>query len=357
MTPLERLRNALAANGCSPKGRGAQFTAVCPAHNDRRPSLSVGEGEDGNALVKCQAGCETPAVLNLIGLDMSDLFPTKTYRRPEVQREHIYQDENGEPLYKVCKFKPKRWASFRADPRTQGGWSPGLGGVRRVPYRLPELLDSTGTGVPVWCCEGERDADTAVDLGMVATAAASNGWQKAELAALQGRQCIVVCDQDPPGYRLGLARAAALRDAGAFVDDEDIVWPRSANDLTELAALAERDLNDVLEGLRTIPETPASKATRSIEERASRYGIVPKEVLAVSITARGVYFTLDLLAGSSGIAKYTIAAFAEREGIGTKTAAAAFAELEADRLIRAVKRGTWSVNNSQRSKSSRYPGS
>jgi hypothetical protein len=353
VTPLERLLAALKEHGASPQESGTQFSTRCPAHDDQSPSLSVGEGKDGRALVKCHRGCDTRRVLAEIGLDMRDLFPATASRRPEFQREHIYQDENAVALYKVCKRKPQGWSALRADLSSESGWSPGLGGVRRVPYRLPELLD--GIGDPVWCCEGERDADTAVALGMVATAAASNGWQKAELAALRGRQCIVVCDRDSAGYRLGLSRAAALRDAGALVDAEDIVWPCSANDLTDLAALVEGDLYEVLEELRTIPETPPSKGTRSIEERASPYGIIPKELLAVSITARGVYFTLDLLAGSSGIAKHTIAAFAEREGIGTKKVAAAFSELEAAKLIGAVKRGTWSVNNRRRSKSSPCP--
>ena len=41
------------------KGSGNQFTAPCPAHNDRIASLCIGVGDDGKVLMTCQAGCET----------------------------------------------------------------------------------------------------------------------------------------------------------------------------------------------------------------------------------------------------------------------------------------------------------
>jgi hypothetical protein len=45
----------------------------------RRPpsSLSVGEGEDGRALVWCRAGCDTGDVLAALGLTFRDLFPNR----------------------------------------------------------------------------------------------------------------------------------------------------------------------------------------------------------------------------------------------------------------------------------------
>jgi hypothetical protein len=183
---------------------------------------------------------------------------------------------------------------------------------------------------------------------MVATTAAFNAWDKADLTALRGRRCIVICDQDPAGYRLGRTRAEVLRGAGALVDNDDVVWPRSAKDLTDLVSDVGPDLYEVLEELRPIPETPPKKITRSIEERAGFYAIVPKELLAVSVTARAVFFSLDLLAGDTGIAKLSITAFAEREGIGRTRAADAFRELEVVDLICETRRGSWRVNNSQR---------
>ena len=56
------------------KQRGESYQALCPAHDDNEPSLSVAEGEDGRALLKCFAGCETEDVVAALGLEMKDLF-------------------------------------------------------------------------------------------------------------------------------------------------------------------------------------------------------------------------------------------------------------------------------------------
>jgi hypothetical protein len=47
--------------------------AHCPAHDDRRPSLSVSDGGD-KVLVNCFAGCDTKAVLDRLDLGFPDLF-------------------------------------------------------------------------------------------------------------------------------------------------------------------------------------------------------------------------------------------------------------------------------------------
>lgn len=39
------------------QGRNGQYSAKCPAHDDRRNSLSVSAGEDGKILLHCHAGC------------------------------------------------------------------------------------------------------------------------------------------------------------------------------------------------------------------------------------------------------------------------------------------------------------
>jgi putative DNA primase/helicase len=57
------------------------WKALCPAHEDREPSLSVTEGDDGRALLKCFAGCKNPEVVAALDLDMSDLFVKRNGHR------------------------------------------------------------------------------------------------------------------------------------------------------------------------------------------------------------------------------------------------------------------------------------
>ena len=56
------------------RGDRAEWKARCPAHDDRKPSLSVTEANNGNVLLKCFAGCDTRDVLQAIGLEWSDVF-------------------------------------------------------------------------------------------------------------------------------------------------------------------------------------------------------------------------------------------------------------------------------------------
>ncbi len=63
---LERLEGVKESNG--------SWTALCPAHEDRKPSLSIAAGDDNRVLVKCFAGCETSEIVAGLGLEMKDLF-------------------------------------------------------------------------------------------------------------------------------------------------------------------------------------------------------------------------------------------------------------------------------------------
>ena len=52
-----------------------KWLARCPAHDDRRPSLSIREAEDGKVLVKCWSGCGAGEIVSALGLSLGDLFP------------------------------------------------------------------------------------------------------------------------------------------------------------------------------------------------------------------------------------------------------------------------------------------
>ena len=42
---------------------GSGWTARCPAHDDRIPSLSLRDADDGKVLVRCHAGCDQNEVI------------------------------------------------------------------------------------------------------------------------------------------------------------------------------------------------------------------------------------------------------------------------------------------------------
>ena len=63
---------------------GGQYSARCPAHEDRNPSLSIRETDD-RLLLRCHAGCYANEIVAAVGLSLADLFNTpltKDYVKP-----------------------------------------------------------------------------------------------------------------------------------------------------------------------------------------------------------------------------------------------------------------------------------
>ena len=80
------------------RGSG-QWSARCPAHDDRSPSLSIRETEDGRTLLHCFAGCTVSDVLASVGLGLSDLFA---------------DDPNRDPNFKPRKPRLNGWLVLEA---------------------------------------------------------------------------------------------------------------------------------------------------------------------------------------------------------------------------------------------------
>ena len=74
------------------KKSGSGWTACCPAHDDRSPSLSIKEGEDGRVLLHCHAGCEVEAICGALGMGVRDLFMARVSTpRPARSRGKIHE--------------------------------------------------------------------------------------------------------------------------------------------------------------------------------------------------------------------------------------------------------------------------
>ena len=70
MTPVELVLSKLS----DAKANGHGWQSRCPAHEDQNPSLSIAEGDDGRALLKCHAGCTTEDVVAALEIRMADLY-------------------------------------------------------------------------------------------------------------------------------------------------------------------------------------------------------------------------------------------------------------------------------------------
>jgi hypothetical protein len=207
MTPLVLSK----LKGVNADGRSAR----CPTHEDHRLSLTVGTGKDGQVLLKCHRGCALGDILSAIGLELRDLWPTNGHAtahglKARVVNRYDYCDEKGALLFQVERLEPKDF--WYRQPNGQG-WTYNLDGVRRVLYRLPELLTAPKDEW-LFVVEGEKDADNLRKLGLVVTcnSGGAGKWRPEFNLHFKGRRVAIVPDND------GKGRDHARQVAGELLD-------------------------------------------------------------------------------------------------------------------------------------------
>lgn len=168
-----------------------KWQALCPAHNDNNPSLGISIGNDEHILFYCFAGCKYESIISALGL---------ISQQRQITAEYDYVDENGELLYQVIRYEPKDFRQRRPD--RLGNWVWNLDEVRRVLYKLPQVI-TANTEEAIYICEGEKDADKLASLGLVATtnAGGAGKWREEYNEYLNGRDIVILPDNDETGLQ------------------------------------------------------------------------------------------------------------------------------------------------------------
>jgi hypothetical protein len=212
MTPIERVLGALDSHDCRPRSSGKGWCARCPAHDDREPSLSISEGDDGRVLLACHAGCDVSQVAASLGVNLSALFPSANgdRRGSRILATYDYRDEMGELLFQVVRSEPKAFKQRRPD--RHGGWIWSLDGVRRVLYRLPELVEAIEAGRWIFIVEGEKAADRLAAEGLAATCSPGGAgkWRSDYTRFFAEAHVVVLADNDVAGRTHALTIASHL---------------------------------------------------------------------------------------------------------------------------------------------------
>lgn len=190
------------------RGDEIEFRCFSPekhANGDARPSAAWNRIKQ----VWCCRVCGARGgYVNLARRLALELPGARAAARHVIER-YDYVDEVGRLLFQVERLEPKGFRQRRPDGH--GGWLYKLDDVRRVPYRLTELLAAPADAF-VLLCEGERDVDTLyryartdVDtaLKLVATCnpCGAGKWRVEYNEYLRDRQVVVIPDADEPGRR------------------------------------------------------------------------------------------------------------------------------------------------------------
>jgi putative DNA primase/helicase len=235
---LDRLKNV------SQSGSG--YTAECPAHEDRSPSLSVAEGDTQPVVFNCHAGCESEDIVGALGLEWEDIceggdyteqkrrFEKAPWKHGEEVAAYSYRDKDGAHVYTVKRYEhPEGWKSFR--PYLRGNQRPGLGKQERLLYRLPKVREQATDGKIVFVVEGEKDVHTLEDHGFTATTTGSaNSWGDRHAQHLAGACVVIIPDNDEEGqgYAESVAKSCfPVAEWVRIVELEDV--PSGGGDITD----------------------------------------------------------------------------------------------------------------------------
>jgi putative DNA primase/helicase len=268
---------------------GNNVRAPGPGHSasDRSLSITVDSGAPDGFIVHSFAGDDWQECRDHVrergGLErfkpnsQGRKRPSSTVSKGSrvVDAKYDYKDENGSLFYSVVRYRPKDFRQCRPDGNGGQIWN--LNGVRRVPYRLPEIRQyPAGT---IFVCEGEKDADRVASLGHCATTVASGKWTDDCINALAGRDIIVLQDNDGAGEEKALDAAQALHSvaktirivllpdlpAGGDVSDWLDADPERANKLVNVCF-------DVQEWTPESSAIPTEAATTALQSaRASSF--------------------------------------------------------------------------------------
>ena len=302
-----------------------QWAARCPCRNDdNNPSLSIAQSDaTGDVLVSCHRGngCDTKQICDAMGIKVSELFnrshsdswvdKPSQYREsssPQVQKKssrklvatYKFRDENGTLMYEKLRYVDengkKSFGHRRPDPDMPGEYIYDAKGIKKILYRLPEVIKAINDGEPVWLVEGEKDVDTLVSkYGVCATTMSSGAghWEPEYSQLLSGAEVLeIVADNDEPGKNHALHVAAQVRALGGNVRvwvshygkdiSDHIASGHEPDELEELdyelpedaSALEAEEDESAGERILDIVQSVVQNSDLSLEQMVNRLGVM-----------------------------------------------------------------------------------
>jgi hypothetical protein len=223
-------------------------------------------------------------------------------RRSRAVETYDYEDEHGDLLYQTVRLEPKDFRQRRPDGA--GGWTWNLEGVRRMLYRLPELL-ATEIDELVLKCEGEKDTDRSRLMGFASTTnvGGAKSWRPEYAEPLRGRPVAIIPHNDKDGREHAEKAARSLYGKAASVKVVHLPGvPEGGGDLCDWA-----DAGGTADKLRRlIDETPEWRPPEERDDgrvllgKVIREGIEPPAVLVDDVLLEG---KTHAIYGPSGFGK------------------------------------------------------
>jgi hypothetical protein len=291
MTATDILR----ANGIAVKD-GAQYGTTCPrcshtrSNGNRKAECLRVKIDAKGACWRCHH-CEWEGPEKGAGKKSNDYAGDSSF-----VAVYDYVDENATLLFQVCRKPNKDFPQRRPDGK--GGWIWDTKDVRKVLYRLPELIEAVSQDRTILIVEGEKDANNIWKLGLPATCSPGGApkptprqpnprpkWRREYSETLRNADIVIIPDNDPAGrlhaeqtaqISVGIAKRVRVLDLAKHW--LDMPAKKDTSDWLELGHTRE-ELDALIEATPPfIPDTEAPPIQPG-EAPSPRFKLIPFEEL------------------------------------------------------------------------------
>lgn len=248
------------------------YMGQCVLHDDKHPSFKFWDGEDGRPAGYCLAcGGKIRAAFDKLGLE----YPSaKGKYTPEAIKYRYYNELGSYIGTKVVSHKPDGSKKIHWEIESQNGQV-----IYKQPkgelllFNLPNLAN-TPEGKTVYVAEGEKDATTITNHGMLAVSAPNGaGPGKFPVPAAKyfaGKHVIIYQDNDKIGKDFAQEEAALISTVAASVKVIDLseIWedmPEHADITDYIKRFGDNAFNEVKKLVEKTPVWTASKTATETE--------------------------------------------------------------------------------------------
>lgn len=235
--------------------------ALCPFHNDHKPSLSINLNA-GKGQFKCHGCGKSGSIFDFYiarhGVNFQIALQElgkQAGLSPEVKRKIVktydYRDVEEKLIFQVCRYEPKSFSQRRPDGK--GNWIYNLEGITPIPYNLQDVIKPENKDV--FIVEGEKDVESLRAIGIIASCnpMGAGKWKPEYNQYFKGKRIVIIPDNDKAGKDHALTVAKNLYD---IAEDVKVIELPNLKEKEDISNWLQKDGNKehLLEIINQTPE-------------------------------------------------------------------------------------------------------
>ena len=220
------------------------WVALCPCHDDHRPSLDVAV-KNNKILMACPVcGADGVRVMETLGLGTRELFEEQSqYPNQSIQKrdrpasvDYLYNDRLKKTRYYTWDDKKQAWRKCFCWYHNEGGeWQKGKGAETPPLYKTANIGWARDRHRTLYIAEGEKDVDTLTQKLHLPAVCSPHGagrgrleskWDERYNDLFTGCDVAILADNDEPGREFAryVANQIAPYAASVRLPDMSFEW-------------------------------------------------------------------------------------------------------------------------------------